>query len=564
MSSQIHYDPITMEPIVFEEQEPAVVPTVNTSKSKIRCVAEESSVIKGKTAIIILAWNQLEYTKLCIESIKRHTDRSKYELIVVDQGSTDGTLDYLKGALDGDRDTIIWNVKNRGFSGGNNQGLRLAECEFVLMLNNDCEIQGDNWLDLLLNASKESGVGLVGAVCMKVAPNYARRMFDFVGPGKESEKWSYIEGWCLFGKRDLFLELGGFDMRFNPTYSEDTDLSFRIKAKGLKIKAIDVPIKHYGSKTKGQIDASFSGQSDKSSRRLFKKWIQDVEEGEQCKPTILVRRKGAKGDVLLTTPIIRELKKKYPESFLVYATDCPDVLANNPYVDQTKPSMPVSSEYDIVLSPRYEKAMGKNAIDAMAEQCGVKLSSKQIEVYVSSEQSAWAKNKLDSSKQHIAFHTGRAWECKEWPIERFKQVASHYLDKGYAIVELGDRQTRYMGLGKDCRGCSILQAAALIKECDVFLGIDSVCAHLAKAVGTPACVIYGCVDPSTVASDAIEYPIWVEELECKGCRGRTSAEWVKCSQPEVYCLTRITPARVIETVDKCIREKLSNKRRVVE
>jgi ADP-heptose:LPS heptosyltransferase len=587
---QIRYDQVNMEPVITGVERIVPTPKIHGDKNEkgLKVLATEAkektyktmphSVVvgsDGRVSIIILAWNQLSYTKICIESIKKQTDRRKYDLIVIDQGSTDGTLDYLVKELDGPGDTIIINTVNKGFSGGNNQGLQIAKTEFVLMLNNDCKIERAGWLDLLTDAScKCKDVGLFGAICMKGAPDNIKKMFDHVGPGKETDRWGYIEGWCLFGKRDLFLKLGGFDMRFNPAYGEDSDMCFRVKEMGLKIKAVKLPIRHYGSKSKGQLDKVISNQGDISRRRMFDKWISrtetgDFEEMEEIKKEesvkqergpkkILIRRKGARGDVLLTTPIIRELKKMFPDSILVYETDCPDVLKNNPYVDRTEKHASRPDDYDMVLTPRYEKEMEKNAIDTMARQCGIVLSSKKLEVYLTDGLTAWAQNKIDPRKRYIAFHTGRAWLSKEWQIDKFKKVMGHYLSKGYGIVETGNAQTLYTGLGLNYRNCSILQTAALIKECCVFVGIDSGCAHLAKAVGTPACVIYGSVDPLSPKSDAVEYPIRIEDLDCKGCRGRTSAEWVECDKPEVYCLTRITPEMVITTIDRCISEEIDN------
>lgn len=580
MITNIHYDRDTMEPIITKTSKecfaalgcPKNTNVVPINKNKMMSIAP---AIKGdgRVAIIILAWNQLSYTKICIESIKKLTKRDRYDLIIVDQCSNDGTIEYLKNVLDGDGDIIIRNSFNRGFSGGNNQGLRVAECEYVLMLNNDCRIERGNWLDMLLSA-REDDIGIVGALCQKGSPDHAKKVFDHVGVGRESDQWSYIEGWCLFGKRELFVELNGFDMRFNPAYGEDADMSYRVKTMGLKIKELkNLPIKHFGSRSKGQLDAWMPTQSDNSSKQLFKKWIsKDVEEIEPIKEaeqekskeeepetkklSILFRRRGARGDVLLTTPILKELKKKYPGSLLVYETDCPDMLTGNPYVDHTEKRVPKPEQYDIVLTPRYEKDMSKNAINTMAKQCGVELSEKKIEIYLTDDQRMWAQNKVDASKMNIAFHTGRAWKSKEWLIERFREVALHYAKKGYGILELGDRATQYTGAGNDCRGCSIKQTAAIIAQCSIFVGIDSGCAHLAKAVGTPAVVIYGSVDPSTASSDAVEYPVRVEDLECKGCRGRTSAEWVDCHKEEVYCLTRITPQMVIETVDMCISNEI--------
>lgn len=72
------------------------------------------------TSIIILTYNQLKYTKLCIESIKTWT-RSPYELILVDNGSTDGTVEYLKSI---DNAKLITNQTNLGFGKGINQGIR--------------------------------------------------------------------------------------------------------------------------------------------------------------------------------------------------------------------------------------------------------------------------------------------------------------------------------------------------------------------------------------------------------------------------------------------------------
>jgi ADP-heptose:LPS heptosyltransferase len=546
--------------------------TTEINQKQMRtCEAENMANEIDDVTIIILCWNNLKYTRLCIDSIRKHTNGS-YQLIAVDQGSTDGTMQYLEQILTGDRDILIWNRTNTGFSGGNNQALKLAGCKHVLFLNNDCEIRKEHWLKRLIEANLTAG--LVGAICAKATPNYKRKTFKFVGLGKEEDEWSYIEGWCLLGRRDLLLTLGGFDERFNPIYSEDADLSFRVKKRGIKIKAIPGVVFHHGNRSEKLIQEHFGKQGERSNKLLYDKWIDNEQKSFNTVPspkqknikikkqatkipTILIRRKGAKGDVLMTTPIIKELKKKYPESLLVYETDCPDILKNNPCIDHTERHISKLSDYDIVLTPRYEDAPGENAIDVMAKQCGVKLVSRKMDLFLTEDHAMWAKSKINPSKKYIAFHTGRTWISREWPIERFNAVGQHFLSNGWNIIELGDKSTNHMGLGKDCRGCSIKQTAALIKECQIFIGVDSVCSNIAKAVGTPACTIYGCASPSTRVADAIEYPVWIDDLECKGCRDRTSAEFVECQQQEIYCLTMITPSLVIKTVEECIKKELT-------
>ena len=225
---------------------------------------------KQITSIIILCWNNLKYTKLCIKSIMEHTTQP-YQIIAVDQGSNDGTLAYLKQVIESCNCIVIQNTENKGFACGNNQALKSVESEYALMLNNDCEITADNWLDLMIDASKTAD--LVGAVCKQVAPDYITKSFKYIGDGKENGKWSYIEGWCLFARKAVWEWLEGFDERFYPAFSEDADLSFRAKGLGMKIKAVPVPIIHHGNKSIGQIHGSPEAMSAKNNRLLYEKWI---------------------------------------------------------------------------------------------------------------------------------------------------------------------------------------------------------------------------------------------------------------------------------------------------
>ena len=80
----------------------------------------------GLTSIIVPCFNQVEFTQLCVQALFRHT-RRPWELIAVDNGSTDGTGDYLDGVRDASAVpvTVVKNAKNRGFPAAVNQGLQL-------------------------------------------------------------------------------------------------------------------------------------------------------------------------------------------------------------------------------------------------------------------------------------------------------------------------------------------------------------------------------------------------------------------------------------------------------
>ena len=106
--------------------------------------------VQGLASIIIPCWNGLEFTRQCVAALVRHT-RPPWELIVVDNGSTDGTASYLAGVQDsaGVPVTVVTNARNRGFPAAINQGLQVAQGEFLVMVNNDVVVT-DAWLDQLI------------------------------------------------------------------------------------------------------------------------------------------------------------------------------------------------------------------------------------------------------------------------------------------------------------------------------------------------------------------------------------------------------------------------------
>src|SRR5262249_3004749 len=101
-------------------------------------------------SVIIPCWNQREFTQYCIQSLFRHTHHP-WELIVIDNGSTDDTAAYLFGVQDASPlpVTIIANKANLGFPAAINQGLHAARGDYLVLLNNDTVVT-DGWLNQLI------------------------------------------------------------------------------------------------------------------------------------------------------------------------------------------------------------------------------------------------------------------------------------------------------------------------------------------------------------------------------------------------------------------------------
>jgi glycosyltransferase involved in cell wall biosynthesis len=109
-----------------------------------------TNAIRDLTSIIVPCWNEVEFTQQCLSALRRHT-REPWELIVIDNGSTDTTATYLAGVRDMTTVpvTIVSNATNVGFPAAINQGLQIARGEYLVMLNNDVVVT-DGWLDQLI------------------------------------------------------------------------------------------------------------------------------------------------------------------------------------------------------------------------------------------------------------------------------------------------------------------------------------------------------------------------------------------------------------------------------
>jgi len=194
------------------------------------------------TSIIIPSRNEIESVKACIDGIMDHTDLP-YEIIVIDNGSTDGIEHYLR-QLDGQvRYRIL--TESVGFTGAANKGLMMAKGTTMLLLNNAMR-PTENWLDnLLLCLNSNASIGMVGPVSrgldgkQKLEFHYddMEDMHEIarMNNGSDSSKWHQTErlsSCCLLFRRELLEKVGFLDEGCQAAPYEADDYGFRVRLQG--------------------------------------------------------------------------------------------------------------------------------------------------------------------------------------------------------------------------------------------------------------------------------------------------------------------------------------------
>jgi GT2 family glycosyltransferase len=276
----------------WDESSGATVTVTSQGGNGRKEVETRSSFAPSLTSIIILTHNQLEHTMRCLQSVEQYTPEL-HEVIIVDNASTDATLDYLRQYQSAHPNVqVIFNKENKGFAGGNNQGLVLARGEYVLLLNNDT-IVTDGWLTRMLAVFKNHPeVGLVGPMSnyvsgpqlinnvpyknMKQMHRFAKQLADKYR-GQSADIFRVV-GFCLMIRRVVVDRVGGLDEKFGTGNFEDDDFCIRAAIAGFKARIVkDVFIHHVGGQTFHALNINYQQSLEKNWGIFKTKWNMPVD-----------------------------------------------------------------------------------------------------------------------------------------------------------------------------------------------------------------------------------------------------------------------------------------------
>lgn len=217
-----------------------------------------------KIAIIIPNYNGLKFLGKCLDSLSKQSFR-EFDTIVIDNNSQDGSIEYLKESHGGI--TIKRLDENYGFSRAVNEGIKMSKGEYVVLLNNDTEVDA-YWLENLVKTIKEDEK--IFSVSSKMIQYNNRSLIDDAGDQYNLLGWAYKRGdgqsiedysqkeavfsacaGAAIYRKKAFDEIGYFDEDFF-AYMEDVDISYRARIHGYKnVYCPDAVVYHVGSGTTG-------------------------------------------------------------------------------------------------------------------------------------------------------------------------------------------------------------------------------------------------------------------------------------------------------------------------
>ena len=280
----------------------------------------------------MLTYNKLAVSKICIPTLLKSSYRH-WELIVVDNGSNDDTVKWLKELkeLYSQQNIpleIITNSTNVGCSTARNQGAAIAKGDYFIFLDNDVAIRTVKWMEKLLECfNKNPKIGITGPKLVYPIPPYniqcagvsispsGRPLFRGRGLPINTPQFNTntfvhaVISACLMVKAELFRKVSGFDEMFNPVEYEDFDFCYKIKMLGYNIFYVaNTELYHIESTTTARTPSLHNTALIIRHGILFKKRWQHVFKNENGPPdheTIWQKINPIKLDEIKELPLIK-------------------------------------------------------------------------------------------------------------------------------------------------------------------------------------------------------------------------------------------------------------------
>jgi GT2 family glycosyltransferase len=491
-------------------------------------------------------------TERCIKSVLAHSPQN-IEVLVTDNGSTDGSLELLNRLAEDRRILIKVNQENRGVSGPKREACERARAPYFVSLDNDAWV-GRGWLETLrAPLDRDPKV-------MQVGRSGQHQSLKLDGIGAPGGNLEYIDGSCFMVRTEFANEIGLCDRYFPFAYGDDSDFSLRLRARGLRIETVDAPIWHPNEEAKEAHGGVNVGVHLSLARARFVRRWHDYLRRRAFDPTIAIRRTAALGDVVIASALPRLLHGLWPQSRIFFSTILTGVFEGNPHVEQVmnprdyeRQSRTMAYAWDLDLA--YERTLARPYWRSFAEAT-VFAPEDPIpvpDIHVSPEVERVVDQRLMADGRPIATVclTRTGWAGKDTDPAAFQPAVERLRQMGYLIVEVG-LGGACLGPDRDLVGkTSIVVLAGVLRRSRVFLGLDSGPFHIAEAMGTPSVVVFGATSSEVVSGrPELLFPVRRPGLDCLGCHHQQppgTTRFMGCRRLDLACMG-IDPRWIVDAL----------------
>lgn len=583
-----------------------------------------------KLSMIIPTVNQVNMLFNCVDSFIQHNGKD-HEIIVVDDGSMKDIRIQVQHGCKARNIKFLYNEVNSGFAHTVNKGIKEACGDVVTLLNNDLTFTQNITEPIIDSFKRDPKVGITGALLfypkkgtiqhggvVRIGNSFTHRGWhQMLSEHPSLTKPMYliaVTGALFSMRKDMLNEVGLFNEEYFLA-SEDVEICLRAWIKDWKVLYNpDIRAQHHEGGTRGASDAEkmVKGRvwmlKELETRKKFEAWtrtldfraldskvnnanakvfvqqidtnnktVQDFvkvnfvsskDKVDENVKVIGVRRSGAFGDVLLSTPVLKKLKETYPKAQLWVATHCPQALEKNIYVDKivhTVEQIPSDLIFDLDMV--YESNPKMNVTDAYSMAVFGSLleenDRKQVIFNSNNEDSVSMMMKIrsvDFSKDRIIVaHMARSWDNRTWMRERWCEVAKHFSLNGYKFIVIGRgedfKADLYTNVLNVHNLLSVFEIKELIKRAKCFVGMDSGMLHIAQSTNTPIVGLFTVANPEYRIVRKENTHAIIPQVECAFCLHEQPppVTFVGCARHDLACLKSITTRQVIEAVHNFVR-----------
>lgn len=463
-----------------------------------------------KFLVSLIGLNRVAGTRECVETLLR-IRTPDVTIHLTNNGSTDGTGEYFdEVAAKNPNVIVVHNTENRFFQEPNEAAYQKAialGCKYFVLLNDDL-IPVPNMFQLLAGPLEHNPLAVISGPsggCCTLSP-------EFHGYG--SPHVDYCEGSLMMFKISIMRTLRPtlFWPRLTRIYGEDSEVCLFVREKGYTIHKVGFEPKHARSQTVNRTEEvkRLCLEAQEHNHNLLRpRWGHYLRTRRFDYP-VVIRRRIALGDVLMTTPIIRAIKIVQPQAQIVVETDFPEILKNHPAVRQAAKAIGTPKDALVIdLNMAYERRTEIHILDAYMDVARGAIPAlndydftghtRHLDMWPGPAERQWAQqfrnNTAGNLGKLVVMHPGPTagnWPGKEWPMDRFAELATFLVRGGCHVVIVGGKPAPRIKDAIHLEGkTSLMHLAALAQKTDLAISIDSLPLHVFQAMGTPTIGLFG-------------------------------------------------------------------------